>query len=70
MNIIVEEVDGAFYADVILTNDELKSLKRNETVNGKVTHRRRMCFVGVRLHGIWDINDNEEDENATAQRKK
>lgn len=61
MQIVIEEVDGAYYADVILSPAELGRIKRNEMVEGQSIFKRRKCYVGVRLRGVWDY-DEEEDE--------
>lgn len=60
MRTILEEVDGQFYSDIIISIDELKSLTRNEMVQGEVIYKRRKCYVGIRLQGVWD-QDLEDD---------
>lgn len=61
MKIIIEEVDGAYYSDLILSPEELKRLKRNETVDAQAIYKRRKIYVGVRLQGIWDYNEDDEE---------
>jgi hypothetical protein len=60
MKIVIEEVDGAFYSDLIASPEELKRLKRGETVDGQAIYKRRKIYVGIRLQGVWDYDEDEE----------
>lgn len=62
MKVIIDEVDGAFYSDVVITPQDIIKIKQNEIVEAHTTFRRRNIYCGLRLHGIWD---EEEEENAT-----
>ena len=59
MQIIIEEVDYAFYADVILSPSEIKRIQQSEMVNGEIIFKRRKCYVGLRLQGVWDYDEEE-----------
>ena len=61
MHIIIDEIDGAFYADLILSPAEIKRIKRSEMINGSIIFRRRKCYVGVRLQGLWDYDEEDDD---------
>jgi hypothetical protein len=67
VRIVVEEIDGAFYSDIILSPAEVKRIKRNEMIEGQVIHRRRKCYVGVRLQGLWDINEDDPITSETEE---
>lgn len=61
MRIIIDEIDGTFYADIILYNDDLEHLQDGKVVQDKVTIRRRLCYVGVQLEdGSWMEEDEAE----------
>lgn len=54
MKVVVEEIESAFYADVILTLEDIELILDGQLVEGSLTCRRRMCYVGVRLQKEWD----------------
>ena len=53
---------------MVLNISDLKALKINQTVTGEVIYKRRKCYVGVRLKGVWD--DEEERNEESSQSKK
>jgi hypothetical protein len=57
MQIVIEEVDNLYYADVILTPNDLNNLHQAEMVNGEVIFKHRKCYVGLRLQGVWDYDE-------------
>lgn len=57
MQIVIEEVDNVYYADVILTPNDLQKLHQAEMVNGDMHFKHRKCYVGVRLQGFWDYEE-------------
>jgi len=61
MHIVIDEIDGIFYADVILSPSELKRVKRNEMVDGQALVKKRRYYVGVRLQGTYDDDEEESD---------
>jgi len=60
MQIILDEVDQSYYADVILEPQEIERIRQGETITGKLTFQYRMCFVGIRLQGVWDYGYEED----------
>lgn len=60
MKIIIDEIDHAFYADVVLSPAELKRIQQTEMVNAEIIFKRRKCYVGLRLQGIWDYDEKEK----------
>ena len=54
MQIIVDEIDNLYYAEIILTREELKKLNQFEMLSAQVIHKRRKCYVGIRQQGCWD----------------
>lgn len=61
MNIVIDEIDHIFYADVILTGRELDQLSQGLIVPHTITINRRKCHIGVRLMTKFD-EDIFEDE--------
>lgn len=62
MQIIVDEIDGIFYCDIVMSPNEIVRVKRSETIEGQAIHRKRKCYVGVRMAGQWDEEEEDEDE--------
>jgi|HubBroStandDraft_2_1064218.scaffolds.fasta_scaffold300647_1 hypothetical protein len=72
MRIIIEEVEGSLYQDVILTNLEAGSLLQGYIVEGETLVRGKRLFTGVRVGEEWKypstlsaeqfINDITEQE--------
>lgn len=60
MQIIIDEIDGAYYADVVISPSELKRIKQNEMINGQLIFKHRKCYVGLRLQGVWDFDEDDE----------
>lgn len=60
MKIVIEQVEGNFYADVILDREELELVDDNKSIEGETTFNRRKVYVGVRLRGVWDYDEDEE----------
>lgn len=54
MRIVVEEIDGSYYADAILTAHDIIRIREGEMVTADVTFKRRKCYAGIRLQGEWD----------------
>ena len=72
MKIIIDELEGAIYCDIILFSKELEKMKEGEMVEGFTVFRRKTCYVGVRMLGgcegekeIW-WNGDDEDEDCFA----
>jgi hypothetical protein len=53
MRIIIEEVDHAYYQDIILTEDELALLKQSYMVEGSTLLKSRRINVGIRVGDKW-----------------
>lgn len=67
MLIVIDEVDQSYYADVILQPDEVHRICQGETISGKLTFKYRMCFVGIRLQGVWDYGYEEDKERKESE---
>jgi len=59
MQIVIEEIDNIYYADVILTPNDIQNIIRAEMVCSEIIYKHRKCYVGVRSQGTWD---NEEKD--------
>lgn len=57
MQIVIEEIDNLYYADVILSPNDLQRLHQAEMINGEIYFKHRKCYVGVRLQGSWDYEE-------------
>lgn len=57
MQIVIDEIDHALYADVVFSPSELKRLNQAETLHAEVIFKRRKCYVGIRLQGAWDYDE-------------
>lgn len=49
MRIIIEEVEGAHYQDVILNPDELNALQDGKLIEGLAIIRSKRYHIGIRL---------------------
>jgi hypothetical protein len=59
MQIVIEEIDNLYYADVILTPNDLQKIHQSDMVTGEIIFKHRKCYVGVRSQGTWDYDDEE-----------
>lgn len=62
MQLIADEIDGNTYVDIVISPSELKRVKQNEVVSGQLILKRRKYYIGIRLQGIWDYDEEEDDE--------
>lgn len=58
MQTIADEVDGAYYVDLVISPSEMKRLKTGEMLTAELIWKRRKYYIGLRLQGFWD---EEED---------
>lgn len=65
MQIIIDEIDYMFYADVILSPKEISKIMRDEMATGSFTFKRRKCYIGIRQKGVWD--DGQEEDESTEE---
>jgi len=56
MQIIIDEIDNIYYADLILTPNDIQQLRVGDMVTQNLTYKHRKCYVGVRLQGEWDYD--------------
>lgn len=62
MQIIAEDIDGAFYFDIHLGVDEIGRLNDKEMVGGAVICKRRKYYIGLYLNGALHNESKEEQE--------
>lgn len=62
MKIIIEEVEGAHYQDVILDPEEIGKLSQGKLTEGMAIIRGRRYYIGIRLGYQW----RHEDEASSA----
>jgi hypothetical protein len=58
MRIIIEDIDGVFYLDLILTEDEADSMVKGKLLEGMTTVKSRRFYIGVRSGENWRHSDN------------
>ena len=61
MQIIIDEIDHLYYADIIISPNELKRLHQAELLAGEIIYKRRKCYVGIRLQGVYDYDLKDEE---------
>lgn len=61
MRIILDEIDGATYGDIIISSREYRRLLRQEIVDGEGSLKKRKFYLGISLKG----DENDEDERTT-----
>lgn len=54
MQIVIEEIDNMYYADLILSPNDMQKIHQAEMLTSEVIFKHRKCYVGVRLQGVWD----------------
>ena len=63
MKIVVEQIEDAFYADIILTPFEFEEIQEGTMIDGTTTVRHRRVYIGVRKEGYWDNHEEEIEES-------
>lgn len=61
MHIIIDQLDGEYYSDLIITYKELRRMEEGEMINGETTFKRKKCYVGIRLQGLWNYERREKE---------
>ena len=59
MQIVIEEIDNVYYADVILNPNDVQKIHQAEMVTSEIIYKHRKCYVGVRLQGSWDYGEEK-----------
>lgn len=62
MHVVIDELDHSLYADVVLSPKEINRILKGEMLSGEVIFKRRKCYVGLRLQGLWDYHDEEDEK--------
>ena len=62
MKIIIEQIEGNYYAELVLNQREVDLVKENCMIQEATTINRRNWYFGVRMESAWD----EEENNATS----
>jgi hypothetical protein len=57
MQIIIDEIDRLYYADIVLSPSELKRLGQAELLTQEIIYKRKKCYIGLRLQGAWDYDE-------------
>ncbi len=62
MRIVEDEIDHIHYLDLILAPEDIRKIVKNEMICGSLNVKRRHFYIGIRLQGEWD---DEEDEKTS-----
>lgn len=57
MRIIIEDIDGVFYLDFILSQEETESMLEGRLLEGMTTVKSRRFYIGIRSGENWRHND-------------
>lgn len=64
MMLVIDELDGPYYMDVVLSSDEIDRIRLGEMVDGYACVGGRSFYVGARMHGRYEYEkDSWEEEN-------
>ena len=63
MQILIDELEYLYYADIILTLEDMKELNEGKSLMGNVTYKRRKCNVVIRTESKWDKNLHEQEKD-------
>lgn len=58
---VVEEVEGAYYIEIVITEEELRELQKKDLIECLINIRGRRQHISVRLQSQWDDDDEEDD---------
>jgi hypothetical protein len=64
MRIILEDVEGAFYQDIILEPEDLEALKKGSVLEGETIAKSRRYYGGVRLGESWNVGKSEKTKKS------
>jgi hypothetical protein len=62
MQLIPEEIEGSVYLDLVLSPSEIKRIEKSEMISGEIIIKRRKYYLGVRLRGMWEYDQNQDAE--------
>ncbi len=57
MKIVCEKVEPDFYAEIILTPQDIQKMENHEIIEELLLFQYRKLFISVRLRGLWDEPD-------------
>ena len=60
MRLIVEEIDGSIYGDIILTNKDMELLEKKRVIESMNIAKAKRVYIGIRLGEEWCHNDQYE----------
>ena len=69
MQIVIEEIDNMYYADLILSPNDMQKIHQAEMLTSEVIFKHRKCYVGVRLQGSWDYDQEKNTRGDEAPRR-
>jgi len=67
MRIVLDNIDGSIYGDIIINPREIESLKQGEMVDGITIFDKKRCYLGVRLQGFWEYEEENQGEEKNSE---
>lgn len=64
MRVILEEVEGSFYQDIILEPQDLEALEKGVVLEGETIANKKRYYVGVRLGESWNVAKSEKTKKS------
>lgn len=66
MQVLIEEIDYEFYAEMCLSKEDLDAIMNGEMVSGSVIFNRRKWHMGVYGPDKWDLYPEEQDDDTNS----
>lgn len=60
MKLVIEQIDGNFFCDVVLSAEEIDKINDGQMVEEALNFQRRKWHIGCRREGIWDVEEDEQ----------
>ena len=57
MQIFQEKVEGDYYIDITLTDEELKNIRNREMIQGSTLIKKDRYYLGIFLQGQWSYEE-------------
>jgi len=62
MELVLDEVDGSMYGDIVLTFREFDAMRMGEMIMCEYTFEGKKYYIGARLDRGWFYEDEEIKE--------
>jgi hypothetical protein len=62
MRIVLENIDGQIYGDIIINPKEMDAMRQGEMIDGMTFFDKKKCYIGLRLQGLWEDEKEKQSE--------